>query len=597
MSQHTHGKITEKFDELYEFDREPVSANKLCSGGYFASSYAGEHIAATEFVIGALFVSWGASVFDIFSGLLLGNLLAVLSWAFICAPIAVRTRLTLYWFVRKFGGPYLAFVYNICNALLYCVLAGTMVTVSASSLRIPFGIPPQTLWYPTDFRFVLVVLLTGAIMIYFAILGFKRFAQFSTVCSPWMVTMFIAGGLMSVGYLAMHNSGGTATGLSQFFQLAEKYVWTGVPMVAEEKLGFWHVAAFAWICNLAMHFGLSDMAVFRFAKKSYYGLNTWTGMFIGHYVAWICAGLLGACAAIILNTSITELDSGAIGYAVLGLCGPIAVLLSGLTTSIPTLYKAGLGLQSVTPNWPRWAVTLIAGTITTIIACFPFVFAEMLRFIGLYGLLLLPIGAVAFTEFWIFPKIGLTRYWVSHRKMPLNWPAMLTWVVTIGVAMVLWTQDTVHLFFLFIPVWFASVAMYIGLAYWAGAKMDGIKDTEIDYRDLGQTAPVITTPTAEQKSNLFRLIGFVALGALLIMLLLPLKVLFAEPSEFDAVFGSVRSLLIWPTVVYFLLGTIWYVRHEKMKGRQLQRVTEETSAKQADGGIVPDADKTPALFE
>lgn len=558
--------LTEKLDELYEFDREPVTANKLCSAGYFAASYAGEHIAATEFVIGALFVSWGASVFDIFVGLLLGNLLAVLSWALICAPIAVRTRLTLYWFIHKVGGPYLAFVYNISNALLYCVLAGTMVTVSAASLRIPFGISSQTLWYPTDWRFVLIVLLAGGIMIYFAILGFKRFAQFSAVCSPWMITMFLVGGLMSLAFLANYDGNGRVTSFSHFWSLASKYVWTGSPLVAEEKLGFWHIVAFAWICNLAMHFGLSDMAVFRYAKKAYYGLNTWTGMFIGHYVAWICAGMLGACAALMLNTSITKLDSGDIGYVVLGFCGPIAVLLSGLTTAIPTLYKAGLGLQSVTPNWPRWAVTFVAGAVTTIIACFPFVFAQMLRFIGLYGLLLLPIGAVAFTEFWIFPKIGLTRYWVSHRKMLVNWPALATWVVTIGVSMILWANNTIHLFFLFIPVWFVSVAMYICLAYLAGAKMQGIEDTEIDHRGgIVQAEPVKAAANTAQKSSLFKLIGFIALGSLLITLLLPLKVLFAGKTEFDAVFASVRSLLIWPTIAYFVFGTIWYIRYERNK--------------------------------
>jgi cytosine permease len=559
----SHHQLTEKLDELYEFDREPVTQDKLCSGGYFAASYAGEHIAATEFVIGALFVSWGASVFDIFVGLLVGNLLAVLSWTLICAPIAVRTRLTLYWFIYKVGGPYLAFVYNICNALLYCVLAGTMVTVSASSLRIPFNIAPQTLWYPTDWRFVIIVLFAGAVMIYFAILGFKRFAQFSAVCSPWMIAMFVVAGIMSFAYFLKLE--GSSAGVSQFFVIAKKYVWTGVPIVADEKLGFWHIMAFAWICNLAMHFGLSDMAVFRYAKKASYGLNTWTGMFIGHYVAWICAGLLGACASIMLNTSISNLDSGAIGYVVLGVCGPIAVVLSGLTTAIPTLYKAGLGLQSVTPNWPRWAVTFVAGAVTTIIACFPFVFAQMLRFIGLYGLLLLPIGAVAFTEFWIFPKIGLTRYWTTHKKMLANWPALITWVLTIGVSMVLWMNGTVHLFFLFIPVWIVSVVMYMCLAKLAGAKMPHIVDTEVDRRGTHQTITSKASSNKLKMTGLYKLIGFVTLGSLLLIVILPLKLMFIPKDQFDSAFISIRAFLIWPTLAYFILGTIWYIKYERNK--------------------------------
>ena len=143
---------------LYEFDREPIPKSRLLGPGHFAGAYAGEHVAATEFVIGVTFVNWGASVQDIFFGLVVGNLLAVLTWTFVCAPIAVDTRLTLYWYLQKIGGPRLTSIYNVVNALMYSIMAGCMITVSASAVRIPFGIAPQLNWYPTDFRFVIVVL-------------------------------------------------------------------------------------------------------------------------------------------------------------------------------------------------------------------------------------------------------------------------------------------------------------------------------------------------------------------------------------------------------------------------------------------------------
>ena len=60
-----------------------------------------------------------------------------------------------------------------------------MITVSASAVRLPFGIPAQTKWYPEDMRFVLLVLVVGAVVVTLAILGFKRLAQFAVVCSPW----------------------------------------------------------------------------------------------------------------------------------------------------------------------------------------------------------------------------------------------------------------------------------------------------------------------------------------------------------------------------------------------------------------------------
>src|SRR5512136_2512111 len=117
-------RLAAAMDRLYEFDREPVSPDKLQSGGKFAGLFAGEHVAATEFVIGAFFVLHGVRLIDLLIGLGLGNLLAVLSWTFICAPIATRTRLTLYWYLRKIAGPGLTLVYNLANALLYCILAG-----------------------------------------------------------------------------------------------------------------------------------------------------------------------------------------------------------------------------------------------------------------------------------------------------------------------------------------------------------------------------------------------------------------------------------------------------------------------------------------
>jgi len=96
--------ILERLDQLNEFERQPVGENQLQRGMYFAAAFAGEHIAATEFVIGALFVSLGAGAYDVLVGLILGNLLAVLSWTLICAPIAVQTRLTLYWYLKQIIG-------------------------------------------------------------------------------------------------------------------------------------------------------------------------------------------------------------------------------------------------------------------------------------------------------------------------------------------------------------------------------------------------------------------------------------------------------------------------------------------------------------
>ncbi|HNR32549.1 MAG TPA: hypothetical protein PKI11_16790 [Candidatus Hydrogenedentes bacterium] len=304
MSSEREVGVVDALDKLYEFEREPVSEDKLQPGRYFAGLFAGEHVAGTEFTIGALFVAWGFSAYDIFVGLAIGNLMAVLTWTFICAPIAVRTRLTLYWYLRKVAGPGTTIIYNIWNAFLFCILAGCMITVSASAVRIPFGIPPNTEWYPTDFRFVLVVLGVGSVVVVLAILGFKRLAQFASVCSPWMAIMFLAGGVVMLPWLAAQKLGGDISGWGDYWRLANEYIWIGVRPDGSEKASFWEVAAFAWVCNLAMHGGLSDMALFRYAKSHWYGLYSAFGMFIGHYFAWIFAGMMGAITVLMIQANV-----------------------------------------------------------------------------------------------------------------------------------------------------------------------------------------------------------------------------------------------------------------------------------------------------
>ncbi len=114
-----------------EFEREAVPNNKLRGWKSFLGMYAGEHAAGTEFVIGPLFLTVGVSAFDLIIGLLLGNLLAVLSWRFLTAEIAVKHRLTLYYHLEKICGKRLVVFYNLLNGVLFCFLAGAMITVSA----------------------------------------------------------------------------------------------------------------------------------------------------------------------------------------------------------------------------------------------------------------------------------------------------------------------------------------------------------------------------------------------------------------------------------------------------------------------------------
>jgi cytosine permease len=554
--------VLKRLDSLNECERTPVSGDQLKGGRYFAGAFAGEHIAATEFVIGVLFVNLGARTFDVIVGLLIGNLLAVLSWTLVCATIAVRTRLTLYWYLRDIVGPAMMAIYSVLNGLLYCILGGAMITVAASAIRMPFGIPEQTRWYPEDARFVLLVLGIGAVVVTLSILGFKRLAQFSMVCSPWMLLIFVAGSLVMLPSL------GDVRSIAELWQLADARIWNGTVSSESGALGFWHIVAFAWIANLGMHIGLTDMAMLRYGKNSWYGLYSAFGMYLGHYVAWIGAGVMGAAVASMLKRPLADLDAGAVGYNALGVAGVVAVLLAGWTTANPMLYRAGLAFQVITPAWPRWLVTLIAGVITTITACSPFVFTKMLDFVGIYGLLLMPVGTIVVLEHWVFPRIGLTQSWTARKRMLLNWPALVAWLGSLAIGFIaLWFGIIPHLFFVFIPVWFLTAVLYLLLAPLAGAR---------DSLPPLATEPVPVVPRSRlpelepcngdsPKSNsiLYYVSGLIALATLVLCIVLPLWVFLSGTQGYLPRLEAFKMHLMWITLAYFVSGTLWLREYER----------------------------------
>jgi purine-cytosine permease-like protein len=441
-------EIAARMDQLYEFDREQVSAGQLKPWTQFAGLFAGEHVAGTEFVIGAFFVLHGVHARDLFVGLLAGNLLAVLSWTFICAPIATRTRLTIYWYVRRIAGPGLTAVYNVANAILYCILAGAMIAVSGTAVGLLLGIrtPQLTDMLPNSVAWVVLTFAIGIAFLVLAILGFERLSKFAQICSPWMFAVFIAGAVAMLPSLGVHSN------LDNLWEIARTKIWTGNPTPGQEVFNVWHIIFFAWFCNLAMHVGLSDMALFRYARHWSYGLVSAFGMYPGHMLAWICSGVMVAAVN-------RQMDPGVMAFEAAGIAGLVAVVLASWTTANPTLYRAGLALQCVTPNWPRWKTTVIAGLITTILSCFPLVFMKLLDYVAIYGLVLMPIGAVVFAEHWIFPRLGIPQYRTEKYGRTFNWPALAVWVGTLAACFFM----PFHLYFRWLPGYFIAVMAYTAL--------------------------------------------------------------------------------------------------------------------------------------
>jgi cytosine permease len=549
-------------------DQLPVSPSRLQAGRKFAASYAGEHVAGTEFVIGALFVAWGISTSDIIFGLLLGNLFAVLTWALITTPIAVDTRLTLYSYLEKIAGTGTVKIYNVVNGVLFAVLGGAMITVSASAVRIIFGIEAQVNWYPSDWRFVIVAIAIGLIVSYVAAKGFASVARFSEVCAPWLILMFLAGGIVTLPLLVDASHSVTALESPRdFLILAEELIWID----NGSDIGFWHVAAFAWIANMATHGALGDMSLLRFARKRVYGFYPALGMFLGHYMAWICAGIMGAGVALTLDLSIEQLDPGEVASRTLGVAGILAVIIAGWTTSNPTIYRAGLAFQALNHRWKRKNVTLVVGVATTIVACFPFVFTRLLEFVGIMGLMLSPVGAIIVTEHWIFPRIGMTRYWSSYRKNYVNVAAVASWLSALGFAFLLERTGVLHLFFLVPPVWLFTTILYSALAFGLGARDYYPEAAIAEQRELERKA---AESNYLASTRLVDSTNHGVLGALSGRILLALAgcslvacLLLAFYSFEHGQARLFRDWLLLPTGLYFFVAVLWVQLSDRVQPR------------------------------
>lgn len=532
----------QNFEEFKHIDEEqlPVSKYKLHSWQHFAGLYAAEHVAATEFVIGATFVALGAKTKDILIGLLIGNLLAVLSWTLITSPIAVETRLSLYAYLNKIAGKTMSKLYDWANVIIFTVISAAMVTVSSTAVRFAFNIPAQLDWYPTNLWFILIVILVGIVVVSVSIFGFNAVSRFSNICAPWLFTMFISGALVLLPALSLDVLGKTLpSSFMEFIHLGDLSIWTGINADGEPGIGILEVAGFGWAANTITHFGLIDMALLRYSKKKIYGLATSTGMMFGHYIAWISAGIMGAGTAVILGKTIVELDPGDVAYYALGWSGFVIVIVAGWTTAITNLYRAGLAAQSVFTSMSRKNTTKIVGVAMIVIACFPFVFSQILPLLTFAGLLVVPVGGIVFAEHQLFPKLGLTRYWRLYRDLTTSVPAVASWIIGLIFGFGLLALDVMSFYYLFIPTWFVTIIVYTLLSMTYGARAS-YPEEEKKLKLWDEKVEAYQAKSfSENKGEGFRMpryakgLNYIAYAALLATLVLAFNVMLGSTNSTD----------------------------------------------------------------
>jgi purine-cytosine permease-like protein len=455
----------ESGEPINEYEREPVPEKALLGFGSFVGQYAGEHTAGTELMIGPLFIASGVSAFDVVFGLLVGNLLAVLSWLLFTAPIATRARLTLYFQLEKICGRNLVAVYNVANGVMFCFLAGSMVTVSATALGVwfDFRMPALNDLYPNSVGWIAAVLVVGACISVVAAYGYSFVARVANLAAPWMVLVFIAFGLVGLRELGIGSIGG-------FWTEAQAVIWKGgAPLPGQAKFTFWHVMFFAWFCNMAMHIGMADLSVFRYARKSWYALASATGMYLGHFIAWLSASILYA-VQLAGDPTNTNVLPGPLAYRACGIAGLVCVIVAGWTTANPTIYRAGLAFQAIVPRSSRYRVTLFTGALATVAGMFPAIAMRLLDFVALYGMVLMPMGAVVFVDFWLSRKLGFEGNYAERTGALFNWAAGLTWILTLAACVALVRVGHVQIYFVSLPGWFLAATLYVALSRLRGRR-------------------------------------------------------------------------------------------------------------------------------
>ncbi len=112
--------------------------------------------------------------------------------------------MTLYYQLERIAGGSLVKFYNVVNGVLFCFLAGAMVTVSASAVGVPFDIiyeVPEAVFGVGPMSFTILVVIVGAVIAVVAAAGYEMVARIANIAAPWMICIFAACGIVSLAQM------------------------------------------------------------------------------------------------------------------------------------------------------------------------------------------------------------------------------------------------------------------------------------------------------------------------------------------------------------------------------------------------------------
>ncbi len=208
--------------------------------------------------------------------------------------------------------------------------------------------------------------------------------------------------------------------------------------------------------------------------------------------------------------------------------------------------------------------------VTVAIACFPFVFTKLLPLLTYAGLLVVPVGAIVFAEHMIFPRIGFTRYWAHYQSLTHSTPAVASWGLGLVFGFGLNVLDVMSFYYLFIPTWFFTIAVYTALAAKYGAKQAyPEQEAQVDAFNARveahqQQEAALENEHVEDVTAVSKLLRLTSLASLLVSIALAIKTF--SLSDTVAAYELNRDLFFNVgfacTVIYFVTA-YWAMRRHK----------------------------------
>jgi purine-cytosine permease-like protein len=335
-----------------------------------------------------------------------------------------------------------------------------MITVSATAVGVPTGMemPKLTDVFPNSITWVIVVIILGSLITWVAAKGYGMVSKAANWMAPVIVLAFLSCGIVAASQL----------GISSFSDFLAVWGEGSEPFPGQIKYTFWHVFLWSWFCNAAMHIGMSDLTVFRYAKSASSGWTTAAGMYVGHYMAWIAACLLYAvylkspeAVDFLAAGSAPPVAPGPLAYNAIGWFGIIAVILAGWTTANPTIYRSGLAFQTMFPKWTNTQATILAGTLATVAGIFPAFAMKLLDFVAVYGFILAPVGAVIVFEYFFADRYGVIKNYAEKNNVNFNKSVFLAWLISFVIFFGWSKAQGIFLSFLTLPAWITCGLLFI----------------------------------------------------------------------------------------------------------------------------------------